>query len=51
MTNVNIIVNNLDEYKQGTENLKKAGFQLKDQTVNWDLWETKNTRYWVRKDW
>lgn len=40
---------NLQAYETGIENLKKRGFKLVDQTVAWDLWETENTRYFVKK--
>lgn len=50
MKHINITVNNIEEYNEGIKNLKKAGFELKDQSIAWDLWETDKTRYFVRKE-
>ncbi|MBR5306691.1 MAG: hypothetical protein IKU47_07200 [Oscillospiraceae bacterium] len=45
-----IYAGNLHDYEEIVENLKLAGFELKDQTIEWDLWESENDRFFVRKD-
>ena len=45
-----VTANSFSDYRQGIANLKKCGYELKDQSFAWDLWEKGNNRFFVKKD-
>lgn len=47
---ITIECTNENDYIEGINNLKKAGFSLTDQTFGSDHWDKNNTRYWIIKN-
>lgn len=48
---IKVECNTYEEYLEGTKNLKKAGFELTENTFSSDHWDKNNTRFWVLKNW